>query len=128
MIIDKQNFFSNAVALTTTADSDIIDQTKAGDAEPAGFIVQAQVGTALAGGTSLLVELKTSADNSTYVLLASSGVIATANLTAGAVLMQVNLPRAALRYLKLVYTIVGTFTSGTINAFVTPNGQTQFNQ
>lgn len=80
----------------------------------------ASVTTAFAGGTSLNAQLveSDSSDLSSPTVLASSGVIAEANLTLGAVLLRTTLPRTSKRYLGMQYVTVGTHTAGTVWAGV----------
>ena len=83
------------------------------------------VGTAFAGGTSLNVQLQGAPDNGsgspgTYVTYDESGAVVTASLTANQVIFRVDV--AAIqpangplpRFLRLNYTVVGTYTAGTI--------------
>jgi hypothetical protein len=99
------------------------------------------VGTALAGGTNLNVALQAAADAgtptyqpSTWYTLAESGTILAANLTANTVIFRVPwLPpfpaNLRPRFLRLLFTPSGTFTSGNIaSAVVVPVRDDQFNK
>lgn len=129
MILDGLLVFSSAQALTATADStNVIDLLNArnlgaGNDSPA-IKIMLSVGTAFqsTGSSTLSAALAGSTDNSTYTTMVIMPTATKANMVAGAVIGNVDLPSTALgqalpRYLKLVYT-VGTadFTAGTLNA------------
>jgi hypothetical protein len=135
---DRTNQFSDGQALTTTADStDNVDFGAGidhlGNATTLDLGESARhswlnvtVVTAFAGGTSVQIALQDSADDSSFA--ATNPVIATpavaaATLVAGYVVMRLPLPPDLRRYLKLVYTIVGTFTAGAVDAWIGPAGQ-----
>lgn len=81
---------------------------------------------AFAGGTSLIVALQGAPDDGTgapgsYTTMWVSPTILTANLDAGQQIGNVTVPRIVPgqrvpRFLKLVYTTSGDFTTGTVNA------------
>lgn len=120
MITDRELTFSNDQAVTTgtQVSTDKVDTGVAGinintNRELQIFV---SVTTAFTGGTSLNVNLveSASADLSSPTVLASSGVITEANLTAGKVLLRTGVPRTSKRYLGLQFVTVGTHTAGTI--------------
>ena len=120
MLTDREMTFSNNQAVTTgtQTSTDVFDGGVAGvnintNRELQIFV---SVTTAFASGTSLNVNLVESAssDLSSPTVLASSGVIAEANLTKGAVLLRTSVPRTSKRYLGLQFVTVGTHTAGTI--------------
>lgn len=125
MILDKQNLFSNAQAVTATAVStDIIDMgptpnlpndnKNAGDVE-----VFAQVVEDFATLTSLTVTLQGStAENfASPVNLIASGAIAAASLKKGYKFALDSIGRLGYRYLRLNYTVAGSdATAGKITA------------
>lgn len=120
MILDKQNLFSDDQAVTVTADStNVIDLGIAGmgKGEPVRLI--AQVTETFDGGTSLQASLVTS-DSSTFsgaTTLVETAAIAEASLLAGYEFgLGGFMPEEIKRYNKLVYTVVGTMTAGTITA------------
>ena len=124
MILDSQNMFSNAQAVTVTANSsNVIDLSVARDLGPGEDIdFFALINTTFTGATSMVVALVT-ADNaalsSNPIVLQQTDVIAEANLTAGTYLLRgsVNVSRVApKRYLGVVYTVVGTHGAGAITA------------
>lgn len=87
-----------------------------------------QVGTAFAGGTSLQVAIQGAPDNGsgapgTFVTWYSSPAILTAAMNAGSRLLEMDFPRppdgvVVPRYVRLLYTVVGTMTAGTVTSFV----------
>lgn len=89
-----------------------------------GIRVGCLVGTALTGGTSMNVAFQGAPDNGsnapgTYTTFAETGAIPTADLTAGARIGTFDVPRALpdgslVRFVRLLYTPVGTFSGGTI--------------
>ncbi|AMU91606.1 hypothetical protein ATM17_21560 [Sphingopyxis macrogoltabida] len=78
--------------------------------------VACQVTTDFADGTSLNVNFVESdnADLSSPTVLASSGVIAEANLKKGKTLLRTAVPRTTKRYLGFQFVTVGTHTAGTV--------------
>lgn len=144
--IDSQLEFSDAQALTTTAIStnvvDLASLRKGGTAVASDISANVRqdygngnednwivctVNTALTGGTSLAVTLETADDaalSTNATVLASSGVVATASLTKGAVLLNVRFPSASYRrYIGLRYTIVGTYGAGSVDGYVAVDPQ-----
>lgn len=121
MITDRELTFSNDQAVTTgtQVSTDKVDTGVAGinintNRELQIFV---SVTTAFAGGTNMTVNLVESAssDLSSPTVLATSGAVATASLTAGAVLLRTAVPRTSKRYLGLQFVSTGTaFTAGTI--------------
>lgn len=128
MIIDGALLFSSAQAVTATAVStNVIDLTNARDmgvGDNPALKILAVVTTAMlsAGATTLTITVEGSTDNSSWTVMASTPAIAKANLTAGAQIMNMDLPRTAPgqalpRYLRLNYTVaVSNFTAGAITA------------
>lgn len=136
MILDRSLSFDgpNFVPVTTTRDStDILDLGGNRDAASGGGLYLLILSNrAFAGGTSLAVALQGAPDNGSggegaYVTYAQSPAITTANLNAvPGMLFPINLPRQPFgtvipRFLKLVYTVVGTFTAGALAASLLRN-------
>ena len=120
MILDADLIFSEKQAVTATAASTkVLDLQEGGDAIGQELTVKAVVGTAFAGGTSLQFKLQTSGDNSTWTDLLMTGEVAVADLKSGAIPFDVRVPKGAKRYLRMQYVAVGTFTGGTVTAFLT---------
>lgn len=124
MITDKFLRVSDAQALTTTAVStDKVDLSQARDiGEGDDLYMVFTVGTALAGGTSVNFQVTVADDaalSTNATTIGMSGVVLTAALVAGAQFMvRLNPQIASLgrRYLGATYTIVGTFSAGTVTA------------
>ena len=124
MITDKLLRLSDAQAITTTANStNVIDLSAARDiGEGDDLYVVINVNTALAGGTSLATSVVVADDtglSSNVVTLGMTGTVLTANLGAGAqFIMRISPQIAALghRYLGLIFTVSGTYTSGAVTA------------
>jgi hypothetical protein len=123
-LIDAQNEFSDAQAVTVTAAStnsiDLVT-TIPQYAGTENLFVLAKVNTAFAGGTSIAVSIETD-DNSSFSSAATpitGATVLTAAATAGTTLLRVDLGGLTLeRYLRLKYTIVGTMSAGNVDAFL----------
>lgn len=136
MILDQQNLFSDAQAITVSANSsNVIDtlpvvtpNTKSGIGDGEDISLFVQVGSAFAGGTSLQVQL-VSADDAALSTNAQvhfdTGAVALGSLTARARLVAVDLPFGRYRrYVGLKYTVVGTMSAGTVTAGLVEDVQT----
>jgi len=136
MILDQQSLFSDAQAITASANSsNVIDtlpggqNTKSGIGDGQDISLFAQVGTAFATLTSLNVQL-VSADDSTLTTNAivhyDSGAIPVASLVAKARVVGLDLPYGKnRRYVGLKYVVTGTNASaGTITAGLVEDLQT----
>jgi bifunctional ADP-heptose synthase (sugar kinase/adenylyltransferase) len=129
MIRDGDLILSNAQALTATAAStNVIDMTKAGDAVGAELYLVIRQGTLLdssAEGATLTIDIQTSSAEAfgTYTVLARKVIVESTGLTAAnKILWKIKLPPGVLQYLRVYYTVSGeNFTSGTIDAFLTPD-------
>jgi hypothetical protein len=77
--------------------------------------------TAFSGGTSVAFKLQDSANDSSFadteILIAA---IAVGTLTAGYLVTSIPIPAGLRRYLKIVYTVVGSPSAGTCNAYLEP--------
>lgn len=121
MMTDRETTFSNFQAVTTGTQYST-DKYNTGLANHPNINtgrelqVFVSVGTAFAGGTSLTVNLVESAnsDLSSPTVLATTGAIAEASLTAGARLLATALPRTSKQYLGLEFVTVGIHSAGTI--------------
>lgn len=128
MIIDGALLFDSAHAITaasgTEASTNVLDLLNARDLGVMNWPalkVLVQVIQAFAGGTSMTVALQGSTDNVTYTTMVSQAAVVTANMAVGTRLLDIDMPRPAPgaaipRYLRLLYTTVGTFTLGTVTA------------
>lgn len=136
MIMDQQNLFSDAQALTVTANStNVIDtlpsggpNTKSGIGDGQDITLFAQVMTAFTGGTSMVISLVSADDaglTTNVITHYATAAIVLASLTAKARLVALDLPYGKYRrYVGLVYTIVGPMTAGTITAGLVEDLQT----
>jgi hypothetical protein len=132
MILDRSMSFDGPgfVAITTSRDStDILDLGMNRDAS-IGTDVSVLIlsNRTFAGGTSVAIALQGAPDNGsggegTYVTYVASPAITLAQLNAApGMVLPVQLPRPPYgglsmpRFLKLVYTVVGTFTAGGLAA------------
>ncbi len=77
-------------------------------------------GTAFAGGTSLEVQYVQSANANlgSHDVLATTGAVLTASLTANAVLMDLPLPSNTKRYVGLRFDVTGTMSQGTVSGWI----------
>lgn len=124
MIMDKQNLFSDAQALTTSAASTNVIDMGADDAKVQAFVekggeIMCQVGVALESGTSVKVgvQVDDAVGFGTAVTLLETAVILTATLVAGYRFRLGKIPaHLSKRYMRLYYTIDGTFDAGSIDA------------
>ena len=125
MLMDRQNLFSSAQAVTASAAStDIIDLGSSRDigaGEPLEIIVAVDT-TFTAGGSATLdiaLQTDTASNFGSAVTLASTGATAVASLTSGVQIARFKIPRGTLRYLRLYYTVAtGPMTAGTVTAGV----------
>lgn len=123
MILDASTSFSIAQAITTGTqlssnpyDAGVPRDVGVGDA----IRIRATVNAAFGGGSSLQVNIveDSQASLATATVLLSSPPIAEASLTAGAVILDAVLPKTKKRFIGLQYVSVGTHTSGTVDAGV----------
>lgn len=136
-MIDKDTILSDSQALTTTADSEtvldlgaLVDDRGTALVDKFGIvlgnlILDVSVVTAFAGGTNIQTSLHDSADDSTFATTEIvTADIVTASLVAGYKILSMPLPKAIKRYIKLVYTISGTYTAGAVHAALRMGRQT----
>jgi hypothetical protein len=122
MIQDFQLVFSDAQDITGDAVSDNVVDTGVADANmgagtPKMLDVRVDAND-FDGGTSLIVNLQDSADDSSFATILSSGSHLQAALVAGFIIWQVPIPSTHRRYLLLQYDDTGAFTTGAINAHI----------
>src|SRR4051812_9144492 len=124
MLTDRELTFSNNQAVTTGTEysTDKYDAGAGAIGNPInvgrGLRVVARVTTAFASGTSLTANYVESAnsDLSSPTILATSGAIVEASLTAGALLLDAPVPRTSKRYHGFQFVTVGTHTAGKVFA------------
>lgn len=134
MILDRYTEFTDAVAIPGSAGTsvfgdviDLEDVRDIGNGQPIYWYVS--VSEEAEDGTSVNLQL-VSSDSPTLTsptVHAQTGVIATANLTAGAMLAMMAVPLEGpeyKRYLGIQIVVVGTFTDGAISSELTldPHG------
>lgn len=125
MLIDAFNIFDPEwTAVTTTAASTNIYNTGStgdiGIGEPMYLVVN--TGTAFAGGTSVTISLEadTTSSFSSPVAIFTSQAFLTAGLTANTNLLNNPIPPGCKQYLRVKYTVSGTYTAGTVTAYLSP--------
>ncbi len=132
MILDKQNIFMDNVDVKSSSRvvSNVIDGTLPGNAlEGAALTLRIQVTAAFtraAGAIDSVFTLETYSTtdfSSARTVLWSSGVVAKADLAAGAVVASVKVPPGVLRYLAVVVDNVNAADAANIDAFLTPQGE-----
>ena len=130
MMYDKLNSFGTDQAVTTTAAStDIVDLGAArdmGNGEPLELVILVTQSVTASGAATVNFTLETddTAGFSSPVVLASSGAIGKAALSAGTEVLRAKLPLDAERYLRTNYTVAtGPLTAGTFTAFLAHDRQ-----
>ncbi len=128
MITDKLLEFSLAQALTATAAStNSVDLLAAGDAlDGSEQYVVVRCGTLLDSsgqGATLKIALQCDGDSGFgSVKELAALTLAEAAISANTILWAIKIPKGCERYVRVYYTVSGeNFTSGTIDAMVTPN-------
>lgn len=140
MILDHQNTFSTAQAITGTANSTNVVDLGAVDAMPwpglaptadagGGIPIRAfaQVTADFTGGTSVQVQVVTSdaANLSGHTVLYETAAVPVADLKAGyKFALGILPPGTTKRYLGLRYVVVGTPTAGAVTAGIVADVQT----
>lgn len=132
MILDYENTFSDAQELTTTAASSNVIDLGADSSRVQAFVertfeIFCQVGVALETGTSVAVSVQVDDDVAfgSATTLYTTAAIATASLVAGYKFTIPTLPaHTSERYMRLYYTIVGTYDAGSVDAGVVLEKQT----
>lgn len=124
MNIDRNLVFSEDQALVATADStNTVDTGNVTMGSGGPWYVVAIVTEDFATSTSYEIEVQDSADDSSFAALTvpiTTEAVIIATLVAGYVALKQPLPTSVRRYVKLVYTEVGsTNTAGEITAFLT---------
>lgn len=133
MILDKQNMFSDGQALTDTsgASTNVINLGN-DDAyvqalnEKGDLAIFCQVDTEFAGGTSIKVSVQTDDDESfgSALTIHETAAIGVATLKQGYNFKINGLPPINEQYIRLYYTVAGTFTAGKLNAGLVLDKQT----
>lgn len=136
MILDAENRFSNAQAVTVTAKStDTVDmgpnshaKNSQGQEKKLEIVLHVNTTFTAAGAGTLTVQIRSSAnsDMSSPVIHESSDVLALADLVAGnKIRYQPRVPINAGRYLDLNYVVgTGPMTAGALSAYIVHSRQT----
>lgn len=130
MILDNENLFSDAQALTTTAPStNVVDlgaDHDIGDGEH--MTLRVQVREDLVGTGTLTVTLETD-DNEAFssptTLYQGPADSLVGDIAAGTILADVHVPSETQRYLRVNYTLSVAATDGNVDAFLTKDGQSR---
>ena len=130
MILDKQHAMSEAQAVTASAAStNIIDLTKAGDAQEELYLyihVDGEAATAV-GSATVTFALQTD-DNSGFssaTTMWSSAAIGKATLVDKYVVFKGRIPQGCERYLRVYFTVAtGPLTAGKFSAYLVKDVQT----
>lgn len=126
MIMDTQELFSTAQAVTSTGDTVSTNIYDTGAAADVGigedmYLTAKSVAAATSSGSATLQPvLQTSADNSTWVDSLLGPAQAYTVAAANTVLWKTRLPVGLLRYLRVVWRVgTAALTAGTFSAFLT---------
>lgn len=130
MILDERNEFSDALAVTASAISDVIDLgvgptlQDIGNGEPLYLVIQVDEQATAAGAATVTFSLESdsTADLATSATVHwTSGAIGKATLAPGYVVATIALPNGNYeRYLGVRYTVAtGPLTAGKFTAFLT---------
>jgi hypothetical protein len=118
MIRDKNLIMSENQAITTTAAStNVLDlgETKRGDGNP--LYVDVTVTTTLASGTSIKADLEhCDTAGGTYTVAMGGPVVLTAAAVAGKKLLSGALPLGLKKFVRINYTVSGTYDAGKVTA------------
>lgn len=129
MIIDRQLEFSSNQSIVgsgTIISTDVVDTGSVGDVGVGETLrLYIQIDQSLAGATALQFVLQTSATENfaAPVALFTSPSFPTAQVLAGRELVDVEIPRGALRYLRVAYVLTGTSTAGQVTSQLVENVQ-----
>jgi hypothetical protein len=118
MILDAKLMFSKEQEVTESVDSSVIDLDQPGDAVGQELTIRTVVSTTFAGLTSLSITLKTSADNVEWKDVIMVPAVSAADLTKGAEVFSIRVPKGLRRFVKLAYTVTGAGTAGKLTAFM----------
>lgn len=126
MLIDAHNMFSDAQDVTVSAESDnVVDLLAARRGAGEKLQIACNVQTTFVGGTSIAVSLQSSAAAAfgSYTTHWTGPAIGVASLAAGYRFELPDLPDDIARYVRLYYTVVGTFTAGYLDAALVKDKQ-----
>jgi len=123
--MDDKLVFSDAQAITVSAASAFtlnfgLVNPNIGEGTP--LIIRFVVEEAFTTGTSIVIALQDGATSTPTNTLLETDVILTAEIAAkGAYIPEIRIPDHHAQYLRLYYTVVGTYDHGKLTAYVTLN-------
>lgn len=117
-ILDANLLFSKDQAITTTANSNVIDLQEPGDAVGQELTIRTVVTETFAGLSNVQIKLQTSADNATWEDVLLSPAVALTKLKKGAEIFCVRVPHGLKRYVRMNYTVSGTGTAGKLYSYM----------
>lgn len=130
MILDKQEAFSEAQAVTATAVSTNILDTgadhDAGIGEEVTLVIRVDEAAAAAGAATVNFQIQTAVDAafSSPITVFDSGAIDKAALTLNSEQVKVKLPAGLKRYVRVNYVVgTGPLTAGKFSAFLVKDPQ-----
>lgn len=130
MILDSQEVFSDAQAVTSTgetASTNVLDTLSAYDdgiGEHAYVVAQVDTTATSGGAATLTPVLQDSADNSSFSDVLVGQSVAVASLTAGRQLMRTRLPLGLRRYVRVAWRVgTAALTAGKFDAFIVKDVQ-----
>lgn len=132
MIIDSQNLFSSAQAVTATGDTastNVLDTSQVldeGVGEECYLIVKSVAAVTSGGAATVQAVLQTSSDNSTWTDVDLGPAIGYATITTNYEIYKRRLPTGLKRYIRVAYRVgTAVLTAGTFTAFLTKDTQSQ---
>ena len=126
MIIDRMLDFGQCALKNAGACANVVDTKAPGEALGTELYLVIKTGEgAPAGGQSLVCKLQTSdtEDFSAAADLVTTPSVALANMAANTVLFRGRVPMGAKRYLRVYANATGTFTAGSVEAFLVQGPQ-----
>ena len=130
MIIDNQEVFADAQAVTSTGDTastNVIDTGSAyddGTGEHVYLVAQVDTTATSGGAATLAAVISDSADNSTFADVLVGPATPVASLTAGRQLLRTRLPIGLRRYVRVTWRVgTAALTAGKFDAFLTKDAQ-----
>jgi hypothetical protein len=118
MIMDKELVFSDNQRITSTTSSTAIDLKAPGDAVGQELNIRVIVTEAFAGLSTLQINIQTADTTAGLATVLSTAAIPLAQLTRGAELLCIRVPKGLRRYIRLTYTVGGTASAGAVTAFM----------
>ncbi len=121
LYLDEKLTFSNKQAITGTAVSEnVIDFGVGNKCSAAGRNIEVRVAEELQGGTSITFQLQDSDDGVSFNTKVTTTAMPTAalNKVTGEAAAFIAIPKGLGRFIRLNYSVAGTYTSGKITAMI----------